>query len=481
MANVSKNILDESLSRMTHVDPDISISTSTDGTEFDLDDDLEDETFELPLKTRTKLAQSTNFADLTPMISPDKKVRFQNHRESSPWLPLSEDKMSDLDRQFLDNPRIGRTIRKPHIEDVLLHAQSLNRYLDQNMSKITSFQADMYDQEHESSFPRSHNFASNVATAPTTPSGSVSNFQLSVGDSGDAMDESTSDNDGLSGAVLQNDNETEDRKIKQLLSTHQTATYPLSENLSTFSLSRDDLQSRNDSLNFAQHVDASSYTSISSLTNDLMTMPNSPVIRNTDFIEPHISVPRLLSEPENDLESNEQPPDMSSEVALALYTTTITALLEISKNNNIVAVEVLPSFVAFEMKSAPTLAYEEYLQRLQMKFSFAPVVYLTAAHLLQILALHRNASDHHLSCKFRLDLRQVHRLVIASIRLATKLLEDCVHSHTYFSRICGISKRLLTKLEVSLLECLQYEGLKITNKSLINAAQTHQELCEMTK
>ncbi|SCU93185.1 LADA_0G01772g1_1 [Lachancea dasiensis] len=459
------------------------IQSSTDATDSDLDADLDvdmdDPTFELPLKAKTRLSRSTNFPDLEPVVSFDKRVRFQS-QTTSPWSStLSEERIGDLEPDYMDVPTpkvISQAHRKPHIEDVIQHAHSLNRYLDQNMDKINSFQSGIYDQEHDNPFPLSHNFASIIATAPTTSSRSVSNFQLSEGDQSDLLEKFQSDHDSISGAILQDDTESEDRKIKQILSSHQTATYPLSENHSTRSLAKDDLKRGPDELH---HVP--SLVSLRSLANDT-TVPCSPEVMNFEFLKPHISLPQRPDTGGDGQEINESPPDMDAQAALELFASTITYILKLSETVEISPEDVTPLFGAFKMKSIPTLGYEQYLQRIHNKFLFAPIVYLTAAHLLQGLILEkRTADDHKLTCKFKIEQSQVHRLIIASVRIATKLLEDCVHSHMYFSRICGISKKLLTKVEVALLQCLQFEGLKITNKSLMNVTKIHQELSEMTK
>ncbi|SCU98962.1 LAFA_0G21110g1_1 [Lachancea sp. 'fantastica'] len=475
---ISENSLKQNEPKNAHV----YLSEIPDGNDsIDLDYDLDDETFELPLKARSKSEQSGNFSDLAPVGSIDKKVRFQS-QTVSPWDPLTSDSIEVLDTHYLGAPGAPKTPsgnlgRKPHIEDVLQHAQMLNGYLDQNLGKIKSFQTDFYNQDHESSFPMSSNFASNVATAPTTPSGSVSNFQLSeseaseASEASDAPEDPHSDFDAVSSAVLQSDNEREDRKIKQILSKHQTATYPRSENPSNVSL----VKGVSNTCVGTVRPD-SPCTSLGSPANGVQTIQNSPVIRDENFLRP----PRLVPRPsETDEEPDADPPDMDSDVALALYIKTIKCLIEYSKDIDITPEHIEPSFATFHMKSAPTLGYEEYLQRFHGKFSFSSVVYLTAAHLLQTLVLRKDAFSNQLLFRFKIESRQVHRLIIATVRLATKLLEDCVHSHTYFSRICGISKKLLTRLEVALLECLKFQALKITNKTLLHAVQIHEELCKL--
>ena len=45
----------------------------------------------------------------------------------------------------------------------------------------------------------------------------------------------------------------------------------------------------------------------------------------------------------------------------------------------------------------------------------------------------------------------VHRLVLASLRVASKALEDLSHSHKRFAKVGGLSENELSRLEVSTL------------------------------
>ncbi|CDO92107.1 unnamed protein product [Kluyveromyces dobzhanskii CBS 2104] len=110
----------------------------------------------------------------------------------------------------------------------------------------------------------------------------------------------------------------------------------------------------------------------------------------------------------------------------------------------------------FQMKSVPTLSAPEYLDRIQSKCSFPPIIYLTASSLLVTFC---DIKYDHSTGNFHLEnpitKSMVHRLIIAFIRVATKLLEDNVHSHFYFSKVCGVSKKLLSKLELNLILILR--------------------------
>ncbi|KAL3235737.1 Pcl10p [Nakaseomyces bracarensis] len=138
----------------------------------------------------------------------------------------------------------------------------------------------------------------------------------------------------------------------------------------------------------------------------------------------------------------------------------------------IVAKEVLN----FTMKSTPSVTPEGFLQRIQSKCNFGAVIYLTAAYLLQILVLTRDTPESKIRIRLRLRYNEVHRLIIATMRVAAKLVEDFVHSHEYFSKVCGVSKKLLSKLEVSLVMCIKNEELMITNEKLSASLKILDEL-----
>ena len=81
-----------------------------------------------------------------------------------------------------------------------------------------------------------------------------------------------------------------------------------------------------------------------------------------------------------------------------------------------------------------------------------------------------------MTLRHRFQENEVHRVVIAAVRVATKLIEDRVHSHEYFRKVCGISKKLLTRLEVKLLICLKNNRLAINAERMAGSALILQEL-----
>lgn len=164
---------------------------------------------------------------------------------------------------------------------------------------------------------------------------------------------------------------------------------------------------------------------------------------------------------------------------------TIDLLLKLSNNKSCIGSNSgmeKKEYANFYMKSKPSLSSVDFLKRIQDKCKYEPTVYLVAMFLIEMLFLTRNKNgDDGLQLKRKLKEKEVHRVIIAAVRLSTKLLEDYVHSHEYFSKVCGISKRLLTKLEVSLLICLCNNELMISNKKLAASQFVLNELLSCCK
>ena len=171
-------------------------------------------------------------------------------------------------------------------------------------------------------------------------------------------------------------------------------------------------------------------------------------------------------------------PHISVEEALSNLSGTINLLLELSKDEKCAIFnnkETEKEYANFYMKSKPSLSSVDFLKRIQDKCEYESTVYLVATFLMDTIYLTRNDNDV-LQLKLKLQEKEIHRMIIATVRLSTKLLEDFVHSHEYFSKVCGVSKRLLSKLEVSLLVCLSDSELMISNKKLVASERILDEL-----
>lgn len=466
------------------------------------DDDMDDETFELPLKTRHLQTMNFSELDLVPnTTSGDKRVRFEKSDDFSTDFAtedaLTMSKVSLHNKQLDPEPSkfpaekkseySNSSSKKPHVEELIQHAHHMNRYLEHNMDKINTVRTEILNQELQPSA------ISEIPIATATPD-STSNFQLSDSEQPDTSNSYDIHNDTshLSQATgsnqLQSYDKNKDHAIKDILSKAQLLTYPLSNNLSVANLAEEDGSNKQSNRKGDDDDDASSAcTSLVSYTKDFQTIPNSPSTydhvhdgRQDSILSTHSSLeirrPSVSVSKEPTLE---EIPELSAEEALSMFSETISMLLKLSSKLQD-PVPDLPQHIPFIMKSSPSLSYEEYLERIHSKLMFSPVVYLTATYLLHELTLTRQ-QDSKLALSFPLKITQIHRIIIASIRLAAKLLEDFVHSHAYFSKVCGVSRKLLTRLELALLACLNYEGLMVTSKVFAATLKIYDELCEMTK
>lgn len=161
------------------------------------------------------------------------------------------------------------------------------------------------------------------------------------------------------------------------------------------------------------------------------------------------------------------------EEAINNFIETITIILKLSKDE--ADLESLPrEHRKFLMKTTPSLSFQDFIKRIQTKCELNPTIYLCATYLLQCLFLCKeeyttNKEGNDPPClKLKRDMTNngVHRLIIALVRISCKILEDQHYSHEYMSKVCGVSKRLLTQLEASLMTCLKNQNMLITIKKL---------------
>lgn len=477
-----------------------SISELSDGDDdcFALNDMVEDNTFEIPLKTR--YLRRSNFSELTDdlkspqgtSINAKKKVRFEGKGDTGEKFEESDD------TDPVSRSRAESLKGKKNVEDLLNYANQVNEYLAQNLEKINTFRSELLNDK----LP--YIPSSDVATQATSISASMSNFELSDNelDEYDAIDSSSS-MDKFSGefAILNKSNSS-------LLDTVPALKRNWSPNEGISSKSSRITSNSNSNDHLEENYNDN-------------TLENSPQLNNSNRNTDVFNSPNLYHQIENftinsplnnDYESNvserdenkscsmiinqntliHETPSLSTENGVEVLEETIGLILKLSHNDtttnedsnennddNIVSQDGAfdeDEYANFSMKSTPTLSYKQFISRIQSKCMFGPIVYLASAFLLQTLFLTRDKPNGTVVLRHRMQESETHRLVIASIRVATKLLEDFVHSHQYFCKVCGVSKKLLGKLEVSLMICLKKDGLVLTSERLAAAIQIRDEL-----
>ncbi|QLL33644.1 hypothetical protein HG536_0E05550 [Torulaspora globosa] len=428
-----------------------------------LGDLADDDTFEIPLKTR--YSRNSNFPELDEDFScirdstngnVEKKVRFDAGDE--PAVRRS----NETSESRSDSAR-----GKKNVEDLLQYANQLNDYLAQNLDKINTFRSALLSDE------QLYMPLSNAATQATTLSASMSNFELS-------------------------DNEGEDH---DLLSPATTAPEISGTDYGVLSKSSDSLLNT-----VPRNVSSADSSDSGSKHSTDHTLENSPQVDNTDVLnspelDQHLqdlALRQLFKSREPALEKDSgifspqehsliltdentavhEIPDLTEEEGITILLDTIDHILKLSESKAQDAPEQdtgSSEYTIFTMKSTPTVTCSQLIARMQSKCMFGSIVYLAATFLIQTCFLTRDEQGQ-LVLRRPLTQRQTHRLVIATVRVATKLLEDFVHSHQYFCKVCGVSKKLLTRLEVALIICLKNDGLMITSEKLAATRPINAEL-----
>ncbi|KAL4925892.1 putative cyclin-dependent protein kinase complex component [Aspergillus undulatus] len=95
----------------------------------------------------------------------------------------------------------------------------------------------------------------------------------------------------------------------------------------------------------------------------------------------------------------------------------------------------------FLSKREPPITLKEYLSRLQRYCPLSTGVYLAASlYITRVADVDRVVS---------VNRKNMHRLVLAALRVAMKTVEDLVYSHSRVAKVGGVTERELTRLEVS--------------------------------
>ncbi|KAI5841020.1 cyclin-domain-containing protein [Morchella snyderi] len=111
----------------------------------------------------------------------------------------------------------------------------------------------------------------------------------------------------------------------------------------------------------------------------------------------------------------------------------------------------------FWSKAAPEIPIEDYLFRIHRFCPLSTAVYLAAS-----VYLHRLAVTERVIPLTRLN---VHRLLLAALRVASKGLEDLSYPHKRFAKVGGLSEYELSRLEVSFCFLMNFD-LKVDKAAM---------------
>ena len=356
----------------------------------------------------TSLTASMTNLNLNLNINSMKKVRFNNSFEDSSVI------LSGLQNK-----------RKPNVEQLIESATSMNDYVEENLNKINEFRNKFYHKNGMYNSTSNNNSMDNLGIRSHL--GSTSNFELS---------------------------DTETCPLPE--EEEDTVHYNMNDNIdfsSMLSQSNENKQSAQDELN----SNVRKYAALKQVPGNSNN--------NIDNIDLYKQVYEY--DPSHLVKINE----ILIDDAIKYFITTIEQCLILSPSNIISSSNKRPDLSSFKMKSLPSVSYHALINRIQKKCEFEPIIFLQSIYLLQVLLL---THDNNNTIRFKTNLEEchIHRLIIALIRISCKLLQDKQYSHEYFSKVCGITKRLLTKLEVSLMIAVRDNGLMARNRDLLNAVST---------
>ncbi|KAH3680336.1 hypothetical protein WICMUC_000403 [Wickerhamomyces mucosus] len=103
----------------------------------------------------------------------------------------------------------------------------------------------------------------------------------------------------------------------------------------------------------------------------------------------------------------------------------------------------------FALKAPPKLTSTQYLDRINQYCEFSAAVYLST-----IQYIYKLVVDWTL---MKLTPLNVHRLIIAALRISCKVVEDINHRQTFIAKIGGVNVKDLQSLELSILFLLKFE------------------------
>ena len=116
----------------------------------------------------------------------------------------------------------------------------------------------------------------------------------------------------------------------------------------------------------------------------------------------------------------------------------------------------------FYSKKSPLISLEEYLMRLHQYCPMSTAVYLaTSLYIFKLAVIEKIIP---------VTSRNVHRLVLAGLRVAMKALEDLSYPHRRFAKVGGVSETELGRLEVSFCFVTNFE-LRVDREGLLEHAK----------
>ncbi|KAJ5352495.1 hypothetical protein N7452_001469 [Penicillium brevicompactum] len=115
----------------------------------------------------------------------------------------------------------------------------------------------------------------------------------------------------------------------------------------------------------------------------------------------------------------------------------------------------------FLSKKIPPISLRDYLLRLHKYCPMSTAVYLATSVYISKMTLVENV--------LRVSPKNMHRLVLAGVWVASKALEDLSYAHSRVAKVGGVSELELSKLEISFCFLVDFE-LRVDERILMDEA-----------
>ena len=120
----------------------------------------------------------------------------------------------------------------------------------------------------------------------------------------------------------------------------------------------------------------------------------------------------------------------------------------------------------FLSKKVPPIPLKEYIQRLQRYCPMAPAIFLATSVYITRMAVAEKT--------LRVTPKNMHRLVLAGLLVATKALEDMSYPHSRVAKVGGVSEQELSKLEITFCFMANFE-LRVDALMLMEEVEFHSQ------
>ncbi|XP_028785685.1 cyclin-U1-1-like [Neltuma alba] len=161
-----------------------------------------------------------------------------------------------------------------------------------------------------------------------------------------------------------------------------------------------------------------------------------------------------------------QPEASQSELSLPRVLCVLSSMIEklVARNDKLVdgdglccgSVRLGKSLKAFHGVRAPSISIPKYLERIYKYTSCSPSCFVVGYVYIDRL-IHRHPDSLVVSLN-------VHRLIVTSVMIASKMLDDVHYNNAFFARVGGVSNAELNKLEIELLFLLDF-GVMVSSRA----------------